>query len=648
MPVVVRPEVDHWYDHLGNPYEPSFVPPAGFANSARIGELIRAGNLYLSLRDAIALSLENNLDLEFQRFTPLISDTEVKRAKGGGVLRGLPIAATEAPVGIGGPGAPLLNVAASGGAPNTGGSLITAVSDTLPLAGGTTNLSILSGTVSTGTLVPLFDPALTGQLNWLHQETAQTNPLIAGSTALLNENTTGIIGYNQGFSTGTSFQVATNTVRTSSNSIRLVYNPYTSSTATLNIIQPLFRGFGTSLNRRFIRIAKNEQALAGVTFRQQVISTVSGVVRLYWDLVSLNEDLQVKRQTLALAQKLYEDNRAQVEAGTLAPLELTRAQAYVAAAQQDVANAEGYVAQQELILKSVLTRRLNDEPALTGAHIVPTDPITIPTTEQVRPVQDLVNEAFRQRPELEAARLQIENTNIGLEGSRNFLKPAIDLVGTVGGSGLAGQPNPLIQSTNVGGTVVPATTPTTGLGGTWDSLGQLLGGRYPTYGIGVQVTLPLRNRVAQADYERDLITLRQAEVRRQQLDNQVRLEIENALVVLHRSRASLEAATQSRVLQEQSLEAEQKKFAVGLSTVYMILQYQSFVAQARSTEAAARGTYVKAQNALDRATGEILDRWGVELDEALRGQVTRRPDSLPAVPPATGTAAPAPAAAPSR
>jgi outer membrane protein TolC len=251
----------------------------------------------------------------------------------------------------------------------------------------------------------------------------------------------------------------------------------------------------------------------------------------------------------------------------------------------------------------------------------------------VRPVQDLVAQAFQRRPELEAARIQLENSNIQLEGSRNALLPEVDIVGTIGAAGLAGQPNPLIPTTGSGsgGLVTPPTTATSGIGGTWTALGQLFGLSYPAYGVGLQLVLPLRNRVAQADYARDLITVRQTEIRRMQLENQVRLEIENALVILQRSRAALDAAIQSRMLQEQSLEIEQKKYAVGLSTNYLIMQYQSFVAQARSTEASTRGTYVKARNALERATGETLDNNHVSLDDAYRGQVSRPPDPIPAV-----------------
>ncbi len=615
---VITPEPARWYGRLGVPYMPVNVPPPPLENSPRLEGLVRAGNLYLSLQDAIALAIENNLDIEYLRYAPGIAETELLRSRGGGLLRGVPLVASEAPAGIGGPGSPLLNVAATGTAPLST-NVVTSVPDTFPLTGGTTDLALTSVPLSAGTPIPAYDPAITGQVVWLHQATPEPNPLIAGSSTLQSSNVNGLLGLTQGFSPGTQVSINASSAYQSTNSPRLIYNPYTNSSLTLNVVQPLLRGFGPRMNRRYIRIAKNERRMSDLTFRQQVISTVDGVIRLYYDLVSLNEDLRVRRQTLDLAQRLYEDNKTRVEAGTLAPIELTRAQAYIAAAKQDLANSEGYVKQQELILKSVLTRRLTD-PLLAGVRIIPTDVITIPQHDEIRPIQDLIAEAVRNRPELESARLQIENSNIGLEGSRNELLPEVNIIGTAGSAGLSGTRNPAFASSGFLGGGQPAID-TTNLGGPWTSLGQLFTGTYPVYSVGVQLVLPLRNRIAQADYARDLITVRQSQIRSQQLDNQVRLEIENELVVLQRSRAALDAAVESRALQEQSLEIEQEKYAVGLSTTYLILQYQSYLAQARSTEVAARGTYVKAREALERAIGETLDKHNISIEDAFRGRV---------------------------
>lgn len=631
-PTQTAPEQNRWFDRYADPYRPRHTPPVSFTDSSRLDSLIRAGNLYLSLRDAIALALENNLDVELQRFGRPIAATDTLRARGGGTLRGVGLTVSELASGIGGPGAPLLNVAANGSVSGNS-SILTSVSDTLPITGGTTNLSIANGTLSTGTLPPPFDPALVGNLNWQHQSTPQPNAFITGTPATIGRTATGGIGLDEGFSPGTQFRVNLNGANQTTNSSRLTYNPYTTSNLGVNLVQPLLRGFGIRVNRRFIRMAENQEKLSDLVFRQQVISTVSGVVRLYYDLVSLNEDRRVRRETLSLAEQFLENNRQQVQQGTLAPLEITRAQAFVAASRQDLANAEGFVAQQELILKAVLSHRGTASPQLANVSIIPTDPITIPDQEPIAPIQDLVSEAYLNRPDLQAARLQLTNSQISLEGSRNALLPQIDLVASFTVAGLAGQRNSLVTNslTPGTGTTVTPTIDTSTIGGFWTTLGQVFQSNYPTYGAGIQITLPLKNRVAQADFARDEIQVRQSEVRQRQLENQVRLEIDNALVTLHRARAALEAAIQSRMLQQQSLEMEQQRYAVGLSTTFLVTQYQSYTAQARSTEVAARSTYIKAQNALQRAVGSTLATYNVSVDEAYRGQINRAPDPIPVV-----------------
>jgi outer membrane protein TolC len=614
------------------PYSPHPMPPVTFNDSARLYSLIRAGNLYLSLQDAIALALENNLDVELQRFKIPIARTEVLRAKGGGVTRGLPLTVAEVPPGVGGPGAPLLNAAASGTVAPTG-SIITSVSSLFPITGGATNLSISSAGFSPGTLPPQYDPILTGQLNWLRQSTPQANIVVVGTPALTLRSTTGILGFNQGFSPGTQVRFTTTEADQSTNSVRSIFNPFTTANGNLNIIQPLLRGFGVRVNRRFIQIAENERKLADLVFRAQLIATVSGIETLYWDLVSLIQDRDVRRQTLALARQQYENVRLQVEQGTMAPLELTRAEAFIAAARQDLANGEGFVAQQQLILKALLSKRATADPILASATIIPIDPIPAPAVEPVRPVQDLVADAFANRPELQAAGLQLDIAGLNLLGSRNALLPEVDLVATLGGAGLAGQFNPQSLASQLQPGTTPVTPAGLSIGGLWTSLGQFFRGDFPTYGIGLQVTLPLRNRIAQADYTRDNIQLRQAQVRAQQLQNQVRLEVENALVVMNRARSAMEAALESASLQEQSLAMEEKRYAVGLSTNFLVLQYQSLLAQARSSAVAARSTYIKALEALRRATGATLQSQGISGDEAYRGQIARPPSPLP--PPGT-------------
>src|SRR5579863_3908958 len=300
--------------HLGLPRGSAHVRPANLENSTRIRDLIRAGNLYLSLSDALALAIENNLDIELQRFSIPAADSDVLRARGGGLLRGVPFILAETPAGVGGPLSPLVTNPATSSGVNPGSTVATNAADLGLLGEAQTNLSV-QGTIpqSNGTPVTIFDPALVGQLNWLHQTTPQPNSLSAGVNTLVGSTGTANAGIQEGFGSGTQVSLAFNNNHQSLNAPQYSYNPFTGSTLGLTVTQPLVRGFGFSLNRRFIQIASNNQKITSLLFEQQLIATVYGVVRLYTDLVALYEDVKVAEERLASAQKLYDDTSAQVE-----------------------------------------------------------------------------------------------------------------------------------------------------------------------------------------------------------------------------------------------------------------------------------------------------------------------------------------------
>ncbi len=583
---------------------------AQFDNSPRVRDLIRAGNLYLSLQDALALAIENNLDIELQRYNLRILQTELTRTRGGGTVRGVNYTLLEVPVGVGGPPSPVLTNPASANRATAGSSVSTNALALNVLGEPQTNLSI-QGTIPqiTGTPVPVFDPALVGLVNWTHQTTPQTS-LVSGTNALVANAFTANAGIQRGFASGAQATLGFNNNRQAINAINSAYSPYTASSLGLTITQPLLRGFGPSLNRRFIRIAGNEQKIGTLLFQQQLLATAYGVIRIYTDFVALHEDVQVKQETAALAEKLLTDTRAQVEEGTLAQIEMTRANAQVFSTRQDLINARGLLEEQEAILKNVLTRRGNEDAAVQAARIIPTDPLLIPDRDEVRPMQDLIADALSNRADLGQARLQIENAQIGLLGARSATLPQVDLVGVMQNNGLAGSANPLSPNSNP-----------TYLNGYAGALGQVLARNYPTYGVGLQVTLPLHNRIAEADLARDQLQVKQSEIRLRQLQNQIRLEVEDALIAMRRARAAYEAAVQARALQQESLNAEQAKFEVGASTSFFVIQYESLLAQARSTEVAAKSSYVKAKAALQRATGSILDENRISLDAAIQGRM---------------------------
>jgi outer membrane protein len=606
----IRPYMHGWYR------APS-VGPVSFADTPRFENLVKAGNIYLSLRDAIALAIENNLDVQFERLNTPISQTDILRAKGGGQLRGVSTTVFEVPAGIGGPGAPLLTAAASGTTPSV--SLPGYSSDLAIITEQETNNSVSPLTpFAPGPPIPQFDPAITGSFNYQQATTPEADLLISGYPTLNQRTVTWDGGYTQGFSTGTMINGQFNNQDINAVTKNDLYNPYYTSNAGLTVTQPLLRGFGISLNRRFIRIAKNNEKITDLVFKEQLISTVSGVIRLYQDLVALVEDVQNRRETLALAQRLFEDNKNKVEAGTLAPVEQTRAEAQVYAARQDLINSEGFVAQQELILKSVLTKRFTSDPVVRKAHIIPTDSIDVPLNEPELKVEDLISAANSNRPDLMYAGIQVDNSKIYLEGTKNELLPEVDLVANALNSGLAGALNSSFTPSATLGTNIPTSQ---FLGGYGYDLEQIVRHNYPTYSIGVNLNLPLRNRIAQADAVRDELQVRQTEISRQKLENLVHLEVEDALVALDRSRDAYSAASEARKLQEQSLEIEQERYNVGLSTTFLVLQYQSYLAQARSTEIAAKSTYAKARTALDRAIGMTLVRNNVSVADAYHGSI---------------------------
>ncbi len=592
------------------PQLPPMQRPVSFDNSPRIHELMRAGEIYLSLQDALALAIENNLDIELQRYGIPQGETELLRAQGGGTLRGLTYTLAEAPTGVGGPLSPLVTNPAANGSATNGTSVSTNALELGVLAEPQTNYS-MQGSVpqSNGTAVPIFDPALVGQLAWNHQTTPETNILSYGTPALVTQGVTANAGIQQGFATGAQVGLNFNNSHLSANSATTNYNPYSGSSLGLNFTQPLMRGFGSGLNHRFIRIAANERRITSMLFQQQLIATVYGVVRLYTDFVALYEDVKVKEETVRSAEKLLADTKAQVEEGTLAPVEATRANAQVFSTQQDLIGARGLLEQQGAILKNVLTR--NQDEAVRSAHLIPTSTLDIPASDQIRPIQELISEAVAGRPDLGQARLQVDNSIIGLQGSKNATLPEVDLIGIMQNNGLAGP----ATSQFAGSSNTPFA------GGFGSALGQILARDYPTYGVGVQVTLPIHNRIAESDLARDELQVKQSQIRVAQLQNQAKLEVEDALIGIHSARASYDAAVQARKFQQESLEAEQAKFEVGASTAFFVIQYESLVAQAKSTEVAAKSSYVKARAALQRATGSILNDNNISIDSAVKGKM---------------------------
>jgi outer membrane protein TolC len=387
------------------------------------------------------------------------------------------------------------------------------------------------------------------------------------------------------------------------------------------VTQRLLQGWGRSLNSRQIVIAKNNREVADLTFKLQVITTVAAVMDLYWDLVAFNENVRVAKQALTTSEQLYNNNKKQVEVGTLAPIEVVSAEAQVATATQSLNIAETQVLQQETIIKNALSRTGMSSPSVAEAHIIATDRMRMPDVEPVGPMQDLVSEALASRPELASNRIQLLNSRISLKGSKNALLPSLDLVGTFGTEALAGQVNTNLPNNPAPGFFV---------GGYGNVLTQLFARNFPDYAIGFNLNIPIRNRAAQANVINDQLTLRQQQLLLQRQENQVRVDVQNALIGVQQTRGQYQAATKARALQEQTLDAEQKKYALGASTIYNVILALTNLTQSQAQEVAALGAYSKARVELQRATGQLLNSNNVSLAEASKGVVARPPSPIPA------------------
>jgi outer membrane protein TolC len=608
------PSDDHgWVKRLIHNYRPAQVAPPTLANSNRLESLLRAGNLYLSMQDSIALALENNLDIAIQRYGPQIADAAVLQAEAGSFARGVSTTVTAGPSGA--------SVSTSGTTP---GSNQTAVSQA---SAGTS--SAIGGSVlqQSGPSIPSLDPVVTGTLNWAHQTTPQTSMFITGTTSLIQSQNVSGLGIQKGFLTGTTVSVGLNNTTTTSNNPRNDFNPATSSSLGIGITQHLLQGFGPAVNSRSIHIARNNREVSDLTFKLQVETTVAAIMSLYWQLVAFNEQVKVAQEAITSAQRLYEDNKRQVEVGTMAPIEVTRAEAQIAAGEQQLTIAQTQVLQQETILKTALSRNGVASPSIADAHIIPTDQISIPNVEQISPIQDMTAMALSSRPEMAQSRIQITNQLLTIRGSKNALLPTLDAVANVSNAGLAGTFSNLAAPAGT----VRSNNPFF-QGGYGDVLGQIFSRNFPNYSAGFNLTIPLRNRAAQGQIINDELTLRQQQLGLQRLENQIRVDVQNAMIGLTQARAQYQSAIRARVLQAQTLDAEQKKLALGASTIYNVIQDQQALTAAESNEVTAKATYARAKVELDRSTGQILVNNEISLDEAFRGVVSRAPSPLPPAP----------------
>ncbi len=608
--------VSHFPNPIG-PYTPRHIGPPNLANTARIDQLMHDGKLYLSLNDAIALALENNLDIAIARYNLNIADTDVLRAKAGASILGVPLGIVQNTPG--------------GGVGGIGGQVGSGTGGTTLGAGGAGAgaAGLTSSTLGLGPLINSYDPVLTGTFQEDHfsqQATSIFQGVLPGTSLAQNTGTVNF-AYQQAFQWGTNLNLGFTNTRGTTNSFFSSLSPILNSGFKATLTQHLLQGFGFAPNTRFIRIAKNNRELSDVAFRLQIITSVDQIENMYWDLVYAYENQRVKEESLTFSQKTLSDTKKQVEIGSLAPIESVRAQSTVAADQQALTVARTNLELQQLVMKNALSRTLHD-PALASAEVIPTSTMEVPENEQIQPTEDLVNEALRHRPELVESRIQLNSIELSNKAVRSALLPTLDLFAYYGGLGVGGSQNPSNLCANLDPQLqsfgcATSPTPAVGYGST---LNQLVNSTAPDKGVGLQLNIPLRNRSAQAVQIRSELEFRQAQMALQQTENRVSIEVRYAQYGVEQNQASVASAKAAMNYARQSLDAEQKKYQFGTSTTTAVLQTRSALATAESTLMSAMAAYEKSRVELDRAVGTLLDHNGISIDDAARGQVTRMPN----------------------
>ena len=598
------------------------MPSANFTNSALIDQVIHDGKMYLSLDDAVSLALENNLDIAIQRYNLITADVDILRTSSGAVSLGVNTGLIQGTPG--GAGSTVTTSTVGGGA---GGTSIGVGGAGAGAAG------IVTSTQGEGAPIDNFDPVLTGTGEEQHQIYPTTN-VFAGGTVLNQATTTANLLYTQGFPTGTLMSFGYNNTRTSSNSNFNTVNPYTSANFQFQLRQHLLQGFGFNSNLRWIRIARNDRAIMDAAYQNQIMTTVSQIENIYWDLVNAYENVQVQQRALELANKTLSDTQKQVEIGTLAPIMVVQSQSSAASAKQSLILAQTNLDLQQLLMKNAITRN-NTDSILATAPVIPTDTLQIKEPFQTPPVEQLIDSALKNRPEIIQSRLTLTNRQVGLKAIKNLQLPTVDVFAFYGGTGLAGDQNPYLTCGNPaappGQCLPPGTIPDTGYG---HAFGNMFNSSAPDKGVGVNINIPLRNRQNQADQVRSVIEYRQAELSAQQQANTITLQVRNAQFTLQQNYAALQAATAARDYASQNLDAEQKKYSLGASTSTLVLQASSALTQAESNVLSAATNYEKSRVLLDLYTAATLTKLGISIEDAQSGKVTKTPN-VPGIVPAT-------------
>jgi outer membrane protein TolC len=579
-----------------SPYTPEHVAEPVLTNSPRLDHMVRDGKLYLSLKDAIDLALENNLDLAIARYNLPIADTDLLRTKAGGSFRGVNTGVVQGTPGggVGGFGAGAPGAGAGGTSSGAGGA-------------GAGAAGLVQSTLGAGTPVASYDPGLNVNMGIEHATSPQANQTVFGVPSL-QANTAQVSSiFSQAFPTGTTVSFEFDNTRQTTNSTNIDLLPALNSFYRFTIRQELLAGFGLGPNLRFLHIAKNNKKISDIAFKDQAIATVTQIENIYWDLVSAYQQARVNEQSLAFANQTLDNARKQLKLEAIPEMDVMKAEAEASKRDQDLTVARTNLQLQESLMKNALTRTL-DDPALEEMPVVPTDQMQA-DTETSEPILELINRALGNRPELLETDIDLANRQISRKAARNALLPSVALVGFYGGSGLGGDPFPVGSDS-----AVPRD-----LFGTWRNT---FNNSAPDYYFGLSVNIPFRNRVAKADQYRSELEYRQAGLRKEQLKKQIRIEVRNAQYALEQSRARVASATKARNLAQRTFDITKKEQDLGAGSSVQTMTAQRDLSVAELDLVTAMTTYAKSQVELDRATGTTLEHNGVLIEEAVSGKVS--------------------------
>jgi outer membrane protein len=597
---------------LVRPYLAPYVPPVRLQNSSRFAGLMRAGMLYLTAQDAIALALENNIDIEVARYNPILAEWQLERSRAGGALPGVPSGASQ--VGSVANGQGVVGSQAAAGV--------------TPFSTAATTTNTANATIAeVGPITQVLDPIIQESNIFSHVTTPEVDTIQAVLSDLISGTRIYTGAYSQGFLIGGNVTVTYKDSYLDENAPTDVLNPSSAPSVAVGWQQNLLRGFGIAVNARTIRVSQLNVKASDLNFKTQVSNTVNQALATYYDLSAAYEDERAKANAVEVAQQFYNNSRIQEQAGTMARLDVTTAEAQLATAEFDLINSQTALAQLELQLKNMLSRNGLADPELARAEIVPLDRITVPQAEEFPSLQDLLQTALANRSDIAAERLGVASNDILELGTRNGILPLLVVTATETTAGLAGGPQVVVSKG------VTETSDVYFNGGIGNALGQVFRRNFPTNRVATIFQAPIHNRQAQADNAIDLLSQRQSQIQLSKDTNQVAVDLSNYEIALRQARARYEAAVQTRILQQQLLDAEQKKLAGGASTPFNVVQQQRDFIAAQSAEIAALVDFNNARLALDQTLGLTLERNHVSIEDARQGKVAR----------VSSSAAPAPA-----